>query len=792
MAVTDGVRSVRLDASDLEIEAVHQEGIPEPVPYEYDGRYLDIGFDRTLELNDAITVLVIYKVSEPRLGLYYVGPSTAEPDRPHHVWSQNEDDDARYWFPCQDDPAVKMTTSVVVAVPEQYVAVANGVPDGENPKRYWEDGYHQFNWRMDQPHPVYLMSVVVGPFSEHLEEGDDPEVRWYCLPGWEERAARAFAKTREIMTFFSAYIGIPYPWPRYGQVAVSEFVFGGMENTTLTTITDQVLPDARAALDYSADGLVAHELAHQWFGDLVTCREWAHAWLNEGFATYFDCLFREHDLGKDEFDYELLQLARGYFEEDRGRYRRALVERTWEEPIDLFDRHLYHKGAWVLHMLRSLLGERRFRRAIYNYVDRFRFNVAETSDLRRAMEDATGARLGWFFDQWVYRGGYPALELSLAPQDDDGSVAVTIVPRKSDGETYELRTELLVRAGDEEHRVSVRVGREARTIVVSGLGARPTMVVLDPDGTQLCQQTLELPTRLLQAAAEGAPSVPRRVDALRALAGKASSPAFAAITTSLRSDTFWGVRAEAAAVLAGLRSPSAQEALVEALRTEDHPKARRAIVRGLGRFVGSEGAATAVLGLLDAGDPSWFVEAEAAAVLGRIRAAGALERLSTELDRDSFNDVIRVGALDGLAALRSPEVMGPIAERTTETSGSLVRIAAIVALGRLARDEPPLRPAVLHHLSTVEGSASMRIQMALVTALGTIGSTEVIGPLSRLAEQASDGRVARHAKEAMLAIRRRADSGGGATVRDDLEALRRDQATLRDQFFRLSGPDGRE
>ena len=720
MSMADGVDRVRLDASELEIDDVFLEGNAEPVRYEYDGRYLDVPLDSPISVNQTVSILIRYRVERPRLGLYFVGPTPSEPDRGFQVWSQNQDDDARYWFPCMDEPGLKLTTSAAITVPLDYMAVSNGTPDPEGPVRHWEDGWHTFQWRHDTPHPVYLTTIAIGKFVEHKEPGDQPEIRWYCLPGREDDAARAFGNTRKMVDFFGETIGIPYPWARYGQIAVKDFVFGGMENTTLTVITERALPDERAQLDWSAEGLVAHELAHQWFGDLVTCREWAHAWLHEGFATYFDCLYREHDLSRDEMDYELRRLAAEYFQEVAQRYDRPLVMREYDEPIEIFDRHLYNKGAWVLHMLRSQLGELPFRRGLRNYVHRFRFNQCETPDFRRAVEDATG--------------------------------------------------------------------RGKETVVLPGLG-RPDLVVVDPDATLLCKFELELSPSLLLAALSNAPSVSRRIDAAVALGRRPSTVAIKGLCEALRSDPFWGVRGEVAQVLGRVGGALAEEALCAALTGEEHPKARRQVARALGVMRGSDAAATALSALIERGDPSYFVEAESLEALGKLRVEGAFEKLTPALEKESFCDVIRSGAIAGLCHLRTEAALDVIADWMSVDRPALVRLSATFALGRLGRDKPELQPRVLDLLeAAIHPMPGFRHQLALCSALGTLGAEAALPLLHELAELGVGGLVRRFSREHARSIRGKQDrTAPFRALRDDIEELRSVQSSLRDRVDRL-GP----
>ena len=272
-----------------------------------------------------------------------------------------------------------------------------------------------------------------------MEDWDGIPVVYYCEQGREDDARRGFGKTAKALKFFSEKTGVRYPYPRYAQVAVAEYP-GGMEHTTCTTQTDACLIDKRAALDHDLDLLVAHELAHQWFGDLVTCAEWPHAWLNEGFATYFEVLFQEHDKGRDEAEYELLGNARVYFDEESRRYRRAIVCRTYIDPWTIFDRHLYEKGSWVLHMLRHELGDELWWKAIGHYLQQAsRLVRADAGPRRRRSRRPPGRNMQGFFDQWVYRAGHPALrarwsydasrEERLAVADADASPSTKRIPR---------------------------------------------------------------------------------------------------------------------------------------------------------------------------------------------------------------------------------------------------------------------------------------------------------------------------------------------------------------------------
>ncbi|HVA33060.1 MAG TPA: M1 family metallopeptidase, partial [Candidatus Baltobacteraceae bacterium] len=360
-ALDEPVVRLTLDAVDLAIDNVTRDGRPQGFTSR-NGK-LDVEFDPPIPPGERATFTVAYSARTPRHGLFFVNPTAQHPEKIPHAWTQSQDENARYWFPCLDYPHEKQRTSTTVVVPKGMFALANG----ELIERRDDGDKTIFRYRQDVPHSTYLMTLVAGPFVEIAQGGagkNQIPVFAYVLPGRQDDGQRSFGNTPRMIELFEERTGMPYPYARYSQIAVSDFIFGGMENTSATTQTDRTLHDATAHLDFSSDPLVAHELAHQWFGDLLTCRDWSHAWLNEGFATFFEAIWREAELGYDEYLYDLFECVTVYLEEDAERYRRPIVCNVYRSPIEIFDRHLYQKGAAVLHMLRGELGDPRFWRAI--------------------------------------------------------------------------------------------------------------------------------------------------------------------------------------------------------------------------------------------------------------------------------------------------------------------------------------------------------------------------------------------------------------------------------------------
>ena len=786
-AISEPVTSVALDAVDLHIAQARQAS-GQPGQFDYDGQRLVVHLATPLHSGNDTTITIDYSVTRPRLGLYFISPDAAYPAKPIQVWTQCQDEDARYWFPCFDAPNERATSEITITVPQPYFALSNGrLLDTTRDAAAGTVTYH---WVQEQPHATYLMTLVVGEFSEHTEMVGDLPVQWYVTPGREADGQRAFGDTPAMLRFFTDKIGVPYPWPKYAQIAVSDFVFGGMENTSATTQTDLTLHDERAHLDFSSNGLVAHELVHQWFGNLLTCKHWSHAWLNEGFATYFDALFHEHHKGQDEFRYLMYENAREYFQEDAERYRRPLVTNVYKEPIDLFDRHLYEKGALVLHMLRYVLGEDMFWRSMQQYVRANEHQVVETVDLERAIETATGRNVQAFFTQWVYQGGYPEYQVEFAWDEESRMATVTVRQQQQPGTEHGVETPLFdmpvslcVALPDTTQHVPLRI-KEALHVFHLPLAVKPQWVSFDPGNWILKKLHLKLPKDLLinQLAHDSDPM--GRLYAAQALGELASLEAVQALRRALEHDPFWGVQAEIAAILGKIHTPEALEALLAAIALP-HPKARRAVVTALGEFKEPR-AAHVLTTVLTQTDASYFVEAEAAAALGKTRADGVLQSLQEASQKGSWNEVIRNGVCRGLAELKDDRAIPLLLDLTVYGRPPQARYAAIRALGKLGGEKDPAPDVIVDTLTALLDEEQFRTRMAVLDALTALNSPKTLPALERLQARDLDGRVKRRLAEVLEAIRSsRKQADDMQQLRDDVQSLREENKKLVERLDRL-------
>ncbi len=794
-AIEDGVATLALDAADLLVDAVRDHA-GAPLAFVSTSERLTITFAQPLRAGEAVTFRVDYRVERPIRGLYFTEPDAAEPQKPRQAWTQSQDTDARAWFPCLDYPHEKQTTSATIVVRRGEFALANGAlverrDDGETTI---------FRYEQAIPHATYLVTMVVGRFAE-IEQTPSPVPTFYYVPfGREADGERAFGKTPQMLEAFAKITGHAYPYARYSQIAVADFIFGGMENTSATTQMDRCLFDERAGLDYHADWLVAHELAHQWFGDLLTCRDWSHAWLNEGFATYFEALWLECDRGWDEYLYDIMCDQRQYLGEDGDRYRRPIVCNRFRDPIELFDGHLYQKGGAVLHMLRGILGWERMQRSLKRYVaDNAQRNV-ETIDLVRAVEHATGKNIRGFIAQFVERGGHPELELGYKYDKERGLAIVSVTQKQTiDGERPAYEFDLVVgfvtgavadRApsnfGDgpmaNELRTTLRVTRAVESFAFP-VPAEPVLVRVDPGGYVLGTMAYAMDADMLAAVLRNDPSIAARARAAKALGKKTSRVAMKALADALANDAFWGVGADVAGVLGGTFAPAARAALLANVG-HAHPKVRRAVASALRNFPDAE-VATALLGMLD--DASYYVVAAALGSLGKTRDPRAFDALVAHLAVPSFNDVIGAGAARGLGDLADPRAFAPLEAATGADYREAIRRGALAALataGTLLEHE---RTRVVEAIRPSFNDTRYFIRLSAIAAAEALGDARLLGELDRSAVREIDGRLRRSAAEAAIRVREAQSAPAElARLRTELDDLRDEHRKMRERLDELA------
>ena len=407
---------------------------------------MKIQFDRLLDAGTIIDLNIKYSagyfskdntvptINSPRSGFHFISKDGGTPAI--QSWTQGETWESKYWFPCIDDPQVKYPREIHITVPsEDYIVISNGMSDDLQKKTAvleLDNNIKKIKWIWNEPNsnPAYLTSVVIGKFFKKNIDYDDGRILlqyFWPLDITESKAMLTFEETPNMIKFFEEYFETPYPYKKYSQVTVDDFEFGGMENTSCTTLTRNILHDEKVLPDYTSDiEVVAHELAHQWFGNLVTCKDWSNIWLNEGFASYSEALYWEESRKQNEFLFKVHQDMTGYLDEANKLYKRPIVTRIFKHPDELFDAHSYLKGSCVLHMLRYHIGNTCFKNSLKEYLSTYKYNNAETDDFRRICEKVSGKDLQQFFNQWLFTKGHPLLEIEYSLNEDKNGKKIKI------------------------------------------------------------------------------------------------------------------------------------------------------------------------------------------------------------------------------------------------------------------------------------------------------------------------------------------------------------------------------
>ena len=719
------IRAVRLDGAPVEGWRLGHGTVHVPMPSD--------GAVHRVALDYAAT---------PELGLHFRRPGGGRPDRVIEVWSQGQDADHRHWIPAWDYPNDRFTYTGAFTVPARLTVASNGVRTGS---RQAEPGWKTETFALEQELPTYLIALVVGDYRVYTEEAAGTPLEYLVaadVPEAEARVAGGFAAPQ--IAYFGELLGTPYPWPIYRQAFVQRFMYGGMENTSLTINTDAVLGEHPVDRE-RAEGLVAHELAHQWFGDLVTCYGWRDRWLNEGFATMYASRWTEKAHGRAYYDAQV---------HDRmvsaAAYTTPMARRSWS-PAGPDSAGVYDRGMMVLHMLRTHLGDAVYDAGVRLYLERHAHDFVETADLRRALEDVGGEHLGWLFDAWVHGAGVP--EIRTGWTWSDGQLTVTLA---QDGEAWSAPVEI---------EVGAAAGAQTRTIWLAEGEARlvwdqdtpPAYVAVDPRGGVLARWTRAQPPAAWVAQAERATTPYARLVAFEHLGRQKATPeAVAVLGAALKTDLHPRYRGKAAEALGALGTPEALAALAPALEDPDE-RVRADALTSLGRFPVSQASLRALRAGLS--DDSAHVRGAAVAAMathdpGRgVRAA----RRSVEREDESrrrWEHAAAVAVLGEHGEAEDAERLGRLFSRRTPSRllSSAVEAAGRIVAGLEGRRAIALRSGLSRRLEPLLDSDDFRVRAAAVRGLGLLGDAPARARLLALASTTEVDRLGESAREAASRI----------------------------------------
>jgi aminopeptidase N len=654
------ISTISIDAGDMTFTRVVTG--TKPLKYDSDDHAIVVHLASPLRAGEKTSITIDYDGANRTKGAYF------RPAR-HIVWTQGETEDTHFWVPTYDFPNDKTTWEFYIWTAKGERALSNGRLAGS---RAVGDSI-EWHWVLDKPASTYLMTAVVGNYTVLQDEPwRKVPVGYWTYPDSIQAAWRGFAKTPEAIDVFSRKTGVPYPWAKYDQIVIPEFQYGGMENVTATSQNDvAILHPAWAEPQANSEGLMAHELAHQWYGDLLTTRRWGDVWLNEGFATFMEQIFTEEAKGVDEGAFDRLGAQEQTIDADR-RARRPIVWDKWvTDPIEVFfSGHIYPKGATILQMLRHQLGDALFWKAMNRYTKANAYGNVVSDDLRKAFEQTTGKDFKPFFDQWVYGAGFPAFQVSASYDRAAQRLVVSakeVQPRDSLTGFFDVDADIEARTDSGIVRFVVPV-RNGTGEAGANLKAPPRSIRWDKGNWILDITDFPRSTVMMRYQLVNDDDVLGRVEAVDVLARRpADQVALDALIRASRNDKFWGVRARAVAAIGAWGSVvtrasipptrSVRDALVVATRDPD-PRVRQEAALALGQFVIAGKPPLEVffrLREMARSDPSLIVRGAALASDIRLEKNAALPLAKQLMTQEVWNNVIRTPALSALKEIDTPE-----------------------------------------------------------------------------------------------------------------------------------------
>jgi aminopeptidase N len=716
-----------LDAAMMAIDSVSLEkgGL---LKFKYDGKdgddNLEIMLDRVYRSGENIAVKIAYKTNYVNTsdstgilggfgrGLRFIKPTADDPNKPRQIWSQGESEFNRYWFPSYDSPNDFRTTDIRVTVEKPFFVVSNGklMETKDN-----ADDTRTFYWKMDQPYTNYLTSIVVSNTDPVVQDFEGIPVYNYGYPNEKKEVAATVRNLPATMKFFSEITGVKYPYPKYSQAFVEDFG-GGMENITATTQIEEMIHDERELLDTDSESLQSHELAHQWFGDFVTCRDWGQIWLNESFATYMQAMWDEKLKGHEEF---LYADVRGNQNSTIGTWtqgnRRPIVTKYYASKDAMFDTYAYPGGGSVLHMLRKHLGDKLFFASLKNYLNTNAHQPVSTEELRIAVEETTGQSMDWFFDQWLYRMGHPIFEVTQSYDDASKKLTLNVKQTQKIDITNEYpQVEFFQSYVDVE--IDGRVERvwlkpQAENVFTFDVATRPKLVNFDYESTLLKETKFEKSTDELLYQMQNDKDVLGRRWAMGELEKKAANAGdkqrvVDALINTAEIDPFWRIRRAAVSYIANIYSPdppqgqervaakldSNVEQATLRLAKDAQSLIRADAIRLLGETKDPKHAGVFLAAL---NDRSYSVIDEAAAALGQTKDPRAYDALVKLTSTPSWKGRIQTAGLNGLAELGDKRAFDVGYRIATDTSISMsVRTNALGVVGATGKGDARAYPLI--------------------------------------------------------------------------------------------------
>ncbi|NRF40844.1 M1 family aminopeptidase [Pedobacter foliorum] len=693
--------SLTLDAKGMDIRTialVNGKNL-QTLKYTYDEDQLKIQLGKKFLPGEAYTIFIDYTAKPDELkvkgsaaitdakGLYFINPDSAVKGKPVQIWTQGETEASSAWFPTIDKPNQKTTAEISITAPAKYVTLSNGklVSQLKNP-----NGTRTDTWKMDLPHSPYLFMMAVGDFKIYRDKWKTKEVNYYLEPAYAPYAKQIFGLTPEMIDFYSKTLGIDYPWNKYSQIVVRDYVSGAMENTTATLHGAYVQRTPREMLDENfgqAESTIAHELFHQWFGDYVTAESWSNLTVNESFANYSECLWAEHKYGKDAADahnYEDMSQYLGSKKDDL----KNLVRFHYVDKEEVFDAVSYQKGGRILNMMRNYLGDKVFFKGLNIYLKQNAFKNGEAHQLRLAMEEASGQDMNWFFNQWYFSSGHPKITIDYAWDESTKTQKVTL-KQTQPGDPFTLPMAIDVYSGGSKKRYQVTFKDAVQTFTFAST-TKPDLVNVDADKVLLAEKEDHKSLAEFAFQYAHAPLFMDRLEAIDAAGKNKKNAEGAKVLLSALNDKYYSLRIQA----------------LDSIASDDSELLRSAMP---------------AIQKLAAADPNTTVQAQAISIIGGNKNAADLPLFKKGLESKSY--AVQGASLLALALQQPEEALATA--RVLEKDNKAALTQAIVIIYSKFGTEKEF-PFITEKFATMSGQDQIELVPAYVNILGKVSDINAL------------------------------------------------------------------
>ncbi|MGA2668095.1 MAG: M1 family aminopeptidase [Ignavibacteria bacterium] len=752
--------SFEVDAAGLEIKYVNfieHSGQQVSLKYDYNKEELNIHLKHAFDSNYTLVYSIQYTAHDPEKGMYFISPDSLFPDKPYQVWTQGEGEDNHFWFPCYDFPNNKATTETIITLDGKYITLSNGQLLSVKTNT---DGTKTWHWAEDKPYSSYLVMLAAGNFDIIEDRYDEVPVYSYIPVGEKDIAFKSFDKTADMVKFFTEKIGFNYPWGRYSQIVVKDFVYGGMENVSATVLTDALIYDEKAEPDYSAYGVVSHELSHQWWGDVVTCRNWNEIWLNESFATYFSALYDGYINGKDEFDYDIFKEGESAIKADSTTRRPIYTD----EPLTA---NSYDKGSVVLNMLRNIRGERDFWKALNVYITDHQFDNVVTQDLIDAFykvsimdptEDRKPVNMKWFFDEWIYKAGQPEYNAAYTYNKDSNLVYLTVYQQqKPDSLISIFREQVAVEVVTEKSKIEYQIVSDSlpKTYTLN-IDAPMHSVIFNKGNRILCKLHFSKPEEDWLYQLEQSEDAIDRIDAVIGLKDFIDDEqTVRSLMKAMTTDGYWGVRSEAATMLGNSSLKDALNGITENYVSEQDSRVRRSMLLALGEIKQKHPDIGVTKALLDfvlnaiKTDSNYYIIADGINAISKIADKdGIYDLVAPFADMDSHAEIIRRNVAAALTESKDERAKYIFMKFAVKGKYPRLRTAAVRGLTDYLKD-----PDVIDFLNSLLSTKNRWVLSAIISEIEKAGSPSSKPYLEKLLKGTNDEDLKEILRKAISSIK---------------------------------------